>query len=122
MEKFILIDKYNKVYKFNEKFDLLKYGESLGSPIFLKLDLNINIDILAYHFINLEYCLLYINENIDVYLCNRIDKNRLDYINDISNNYKYKTIKYNFDMFDGILSLKEIVGDKEFSNLIKSII
>lgn len=123
MEKVILLDKYNKKYEFYNKKDLLEYGESLSSPIFLKLDLDIDYNLLAYHFIVLEYIMIIIDDNkINIYLCDRVDNNRIDFINKLSSNYKYKDIKYNLAMSDGTLSFKEIVGEKEFKNLMCKII
>ncbi len=120
MGKFILIDKYNKEYNFNNISDLLKFGESTSSPIFMKLSLDTNINQLAYHFLQLEYAFIYIDSNnINIYFGDRIDSNRLDYIKSLIDN-KNIIVKYNFRMYDGMVFCKEIIGndfDKLLNNL-----
>ena len=37
MDRIIILDKYNKITKVNNKSDLLDFGSKLGSPIFMKM-------------------------------------------------------------------------------------
>ena len=121
MEEYILIDKYNNEHKFTEINDILKYGESLGSPIFMKLANDIDIDHLVYHFLQLEYSVVTINSNsIVIYFGDRIDSNRLNYIKKLTKDKKHITIKYSFKMFDGVISCKEILGDN-FEKVLNSL-
>ena len=110
MDRIIILDKYNKITKVNNKSDLLDFGSKLGSPIFMKMGNNEPLDLIIYHLLELECCVIsIINSDIFVYLGNRIDNDRIQYIKELVNYTNYGlTIKYNFSIDSGIVKYESI--------------
>ena len=109
----IVIDKYNKKYSFNNSNDLLDYGEKSGSPIFMKLDSNESFDIIAFHLLRLENCVITIKDReVIIYLSDRVDSDKINFIREIINNtFGSLIIKYGFNINLGIITCKEIISD-----------
>ena len=109
----IVIDKYNKKYNFNNTNDLLDYGEKSGSPIFMRLDSNESFDIIVFHLLKLENCVIIINDKeVTLYLSDRVDSDKINFIREIINNtFGCLIIKYGFDINLGIITCREIISD-----------
>jgi len=110
MDRIIVLDKYNKITKLDNKSDLLDYGSKLGSPIFMKLGNNEPLDLIVYHLLELECCVInMINSDMYVYLGTRIDNDRIQYIKELVNYTNYGlTIKYNFSVDSGIVRYESV--------------
>ncbi len=117
MDKYLILDKNNKISSFNDIDSLISYGESL-SNIFMKISNDEMIDIIAYYFVEVENTFICINrDSITIYLVDRIDSSRINTIREIINNLDlHLIIKYNLDMSLGIINCKEIISNKNNKN------
>ena len=62
MDKYLILDKNNKLSSFNDIDSLISYGESL-SNIFMKISNDEMIDIIAYYFVEVENTFICINRD-----------------------------------------------------------
>ena len=117
MDKYLILDKNNKISSFNDIDSLISYGESL-SNIFMKISNDEMIDIIAYYFVEVETTFICINrDSITIFLVDRIDSSRINTIREIINNLDlHLIIKYNLDMSLGIINCKEIISNKNNKN------